>query len=131
MLAITCQRSGTVRDKHHILHSRRNWSVSKESRALRASYLYELDRETHEELHRVCPEVPLLGYYALSNVLNDVHPINEPSHDLDELTRAIERSTTHYRVHPIERELGYLAVEAIQLQKNFIVDDLQPKLFVL
>lgn len=108
-------------DRHHIFHTRQHWTATKEAKLLRDMYLYPLDRKVHEEIHRECPPVPLLGYYALSNVLSNVSPIKEPKHDLDEVMSAIELSTQHKRAHPLERELGLLSIEAIRLQLPFIV----------
>lgn len=110
-------------DRHHVLFTRSHWTSTKEAKALRESFLFPLDREVHEELHRNCPPVPLLGYYALTSVLRNIEPVNKPKHDLEELMSAIELSTKHYKTHPIERQMGELAVEAVHLQLPFIIGD--------
>lgn len=110
-----------MKDNHHLLNPRVEWTARPQSTRLREMYTFSLDRQVHEELHRNTPQVPLIGYYALVRTLRDVNPTKDPLHDIDDLTRAIEQSTKHYRTHPIERELGMLAVEAIQLQKPFIL----------
>lgn len=108
-------------DRHHVLFTKNHWNATKESKALREMYLYPLDREVHEEIHRNCAPVPLLGYYALTSVLRNVHPVRKPQHDLNELVSAIDLSTRHYKTHPIERGLGELAIEAINNQLPFII----------
>lgn len=109
-------------DRHHPLFTRNHWTATKEAKALRGMYLFPTEREVHQELHQVCPPVPLLGYYALSTILKEVNPIKEPQHDLDELTRAIETTTRHYKTHPIERELADLSIEALRLQLPFLIN---------
>ena len=109
-----------MRDLHHLLHTKNHWTATKEAQALRSMYVYPLEREIHENLHRDVPPVPLLGYYALSSVLREVNPIKNPSYDLNELTGALERSSRHYKCHPIERELAELAIESIELQKPYL-----------
>lgn len=86
------------------------------------SLIPTIDREVHEELHRECPPVPLLGAHALRGVLNRFTPTNDVLRDMDGLMSAIEQSTRDYRFHPIERELAGLAIEAIDLQRPYIID---------
>lgn len=106
-------------DRHHILHTRQHWTATKEAKSLRDSYVYRLDREVHNDIHKYAPPVPLLGYYALTSVLHNVRPNGEPLRDIDELSSAIELTTKHHKAHPIEVQLGELAVEAIRLQRQF------------
>lgn len=106
-------------DRHHILFTRNHWTSTKEAKELRNSYVYRIDREIHDDIHKYCPPVPLLGYYALTSVLRNVKPTGEPIRDIDELSSAIELSTKHHRVHPIERDLGELSIQALQLQSKF------------
>ena len=106
-------------DRHHLLHTRNHWTSTTESKALRNSYVFRIEREVHDDIHQYCPAVPLLGYHALKSVLSNVRPTGEPLHDIDELTSAIELSSKHYRAHPIERDLGGLAVQALRLQVPF------------
>lgn len=106
-------------DRHHILNTRNHWTATKESRILRNSYVYKLDRSIHEDIHQYCPPVPLLGYHALTSVLGNVRPNGDPVRDLDELSSAIELSTKHHKVHPIEKQLGDIAIQAIRLQVPF------------
>ena len=79
-----------------------------------------MPRQLHERIHRECPAVPLLGYYALVRTLRDFEPNPNPLKSMDSLMLAIEGSTEHPRVHPIEKQLGLLAVQAIDTQRPYI-----------
>ena len=112
-----------MRDKHHLLSTRNAWNSTPVSKELRSKYIYEIDRDTHQELHRDTPSVPLLGHVALFRVLNTIQPVREPRHDIDDLLFAIDKAVMRTSVHPVERDLGYLAMEVIELQRPYIVDD--------
>lgn len=106
-------------DRHHVLNTKNHWSSIKEAKQLRDSYVYRIDREVHNDIHKYCPPVPLLGYYALRGVLRNINPTGEPLQDLDELCSAIDLTNKHPKAHPIERDLGALSIEAIRLQIPF------------
>lgn len=108
-------------DRHHLLHTRQHWTATQEAKFLRNSYVYRTEREVHNDIHKYAPPVPLLGYYALTNVVRNVRPTGEPLRDIDELASAIELTTKHHKAHPIEAKLGELAVDAILLQRPFFV----------
>ena len=108
-------------DRHHPINTRAHWTSSKDAEALREKYLYPLDRKVHEELHRECAPVPLLGFHAVRHVLGSVYPRGNPQRDLDQLCRAIERAGQHPRSHPLEAKLGSLAIEAIQAQIPYLI----------
>jgi hypothetical protein len=78
--------------------------------------------EAHQELHRECDPVPLLGHYAIKHILRRVKPIGDPQKDLDELCFAIERAWQVPRARPMEERLGLLAIDALQAQIPFIVN---------
>lgn len=113
-----------MRDRHHILNSRVEWTLRPHAAKLRGtpSLIPTLDREVHEELHRECPPVPLLGAYALRGTLERFVPTHDVLRDMDGLMEAIERSSRHRMVHPIERDLAGLAIEAIDMQRPYIID---------
>lgn len=119
-----------MRDKHHILHSRQEWRLRSESRQLREhpSLVPTIDRELHNEIHRECPPVPLLGYHALRSTLELWTPRRDTLQSIDNLLFAISETNRHPRAHPIERELGMLAMEAIELQKPFIRSGVEHRL---
>ena len=108
------------RDRHHILFPRVEWTARDQAKKLRNMHLYDMDRDIHNELHRNCPPVPILGYYALNNVLSEYHQGSTPLASFDNLITSIEIAAKHRKAHPIERELAYLALEALEMQKPFI-----------
>ncbi len=113
-----------MKDRHHMLNTRAQWNSMDVSRELRSKYIYHLERETHQELHANVPPVPLLGYTALFRVLNTIQPRHDPAHDIDDLLFSIDKATRQSNTHPIERELGLLSIEAIELQRPYIMDDI-------
>lgn len=110
------------RDGHHILHSKQEWRLRPEAKALREdpSLIIRLDREEHNEIHKNCPPVPLLGYYALVRTLRDYEPASTVLGSVENLIMAIEKSNHHPKSHAIERELGELTIWAIQLQTPWL-----------
>ena len=110
-------------DRHHPIHTRAHWTSSRDAETLREKYLYPVDRQVHELLHRECAPVPLLGFHAVRHVLGSVYPRGNPQRDLDQLSLAIERAGKHPRAHPLEAKLGALAIEAIQAQIPYLIDN--------
>lgn len=113
------------RDRHHILFDRVAWTQRPESKVLRRSesLIVTLDRDTHNELHKHCPSIPALGFYALQRVNRDFEPVyNDKLASVDNLMLAIEESAKHPKTHEIERRLAGLAVWALDLQRPFIVE---------
>lgn len=113
-----------MRDRHHLLNPRMEWSLRPQAAKLRGtpSLIPRIDREIHEEIHRECPPVPLLGVYALRGTLERFVPTHDTLKDMDNLMSAIESSSRHRMVHPIERDLAGLAIEAIDMQRPYIMD---------
>lgn len=113
-------------DGHHILHSKRSWSMYAESLQMRENHtlIPKIDRDTHEALHRACPPVPLLGYHALQRTIRLWTPDEDTLKSVDNLMFAIEEASWHPKSHPIESALAELAIQAIDLQKPFIREGL-------
>jgi len=121
------------RDAHHILHNKQEWSLRPESKALRetSSLVVRLDRPLHEELHRECPAVPLLGIHALERTLRTYEGHSSHLVSMEHLMTAIEQSANHPKAHIIEKHLAELAIWSIDLQRPFVADGLQPLRTVL
>lgn len=121
------QSSPTYRDGHHILHNRQEWSLRPEAQYIREhpSLIPRIPREVHEELHKACPPVPLLGFYALKRTVKMWTPDNFTLASIDNLQFAIEDAAKHEKSHEIESQLAYLAIEALELQKPFIREGLR------
>lgn len=115
-------------DSHHLIFTRRAWESSNEGKHLRNTpeLIPRLDRDTHNELHATCPAVPLLGYHVLVRTVNRFIP--EPGDtmkSIDRLLLAIEESTAHPKTHRIEHDLAQLAIEAIQIQRPLISQEVR------
>lgn len=113
-------------DKHHVMHYRQEWTLRPEAKAIRdhPSLIPSLHRETHEHLHARCPGVPALGYQTLIRVLKNWYPQRDTLQSMGDLQYAIDAAAQHPQVHPIERELAKLTIEAIGLQKPWIEEGL-------
>lgn len=110
-------------DGHHVLNYRREWTLRPQAETIRENpwLIAPIDREVHDELHRECPPVPLLGYHALLRVANDFRPRpGDHLGSMDELIMSIDRAIQHPKTKPIEAELGMLTMRAVELQKPFI-----------
>lgn len=114
------------RDRHHILNPRLEWSLRPAARRLRGmpALIPRIDREAHEALHEHCPPVPLLGVYALMGTLERFEPTGYVPDDMDLLMQSIEKATRHRKVFALERDLAGLAIEAIELQRPYIIQGL-------
>lgn len=110
-------------DCHHVLNDRLSWSSRPEARKLRQtkSLIPRIERPLHERIHIDLPIVPLLGYHALQLTLETFEPVHSTIKTIDNLAFAIETAIKHPRTHPIERDLGELAIESIMLQREYLV----------
>lgn len=112
-----------MEDRHHLLHTRAQWTSSKGAEKLRETpeLIVTIDRRLHEYIHRNSTAIPLLGHYALDYVNSKFRPVEgDTLASLDSLMDTIESSTTHWKAHPIERGLGELAVRALEIQRHLI-----------
>lgn len=110
-------------DKHHILHERVEWTARPQARSLRErpELVPTIDRDVHDEIHRIAPAVPLLGYYALSRVNGIYRPVRgDTIASLDNLLLAIEDAGKHPKAHRVERGIAGLAIEALETQRAIL-----------
>jgi hypothetical protein len=111
---------------HHILHHAQEWSLRPEARQLRETHelkVFPIDLSDHQLIHKECPPIPLLGFYALKRTLNEFYPVrNDTMATMDNLMSAIEVAGNNPRAHRIEKELAQLVVWSIDLQRPFIAD---------
>lgn len=112
------------RDNHHLIFDRVSWTSRPEAKAIREnkSLIVRLDRAEHNELHKHCVAVPLLGYHALMRTNRLFEPQATPLASIENLMGSIEKAVDHPKAHPIERQLGELAVWALDLERPFIAD---------
>lgn len=113
-------------DRHHILHERKEWSLRPQARSIRETptLVPTIPRTIHNEIHRECPAIPLLGYYSLARVYSDFVPGDDTFSSMDNLMLSIDKAARAERAHPIERELAELVIEAIDLQRPFLKEAL-------
>ena len=107
-------------DRHHILHERVEWTARQQAADLRErpELVPRIDRSVHEELHRIAPAVPLLGYYALCRVNKLYEPVpGDTIASMDNLLFAIEDAGKHPKAHRVERAIAGLAIEALEIQR--------------
>ncbi len=111
-----------MQDRHHILFERLCWNNRPTARKLRATPMLIplLDRDVHNELHRACPPVPVLGYYALERTFREFECGSTYLQTADNLLSAMQEASLNPRAHRIERDLCRLAIQAVDLQRPYI-----------
>jgi hypothetical protein len=116
-------------DLHHILFNKEEWSLRPEGMYLRniPELVPRLDYNIHhDQLHRSCPAVPMLGYHALARVASRFKPVpGDTLASVDKLAISIESSLRHPKTHEIEREQGRLAIWALELQKPYLKEGIE------
>jgi hypothetical protein len=103
---------------HHTMFERVAWQSSNEALRLRNSIITPMPIGLHQELHRECPPVPLLDHLSLVQAERAYSPSGDTINNIERLLGAFE--TTTKRGHVVSRELGLLAMEALELQIPFI-----------
>ena len=111
-------------DRHHLIYDRVSWTSRPEARQLRENkgLIVSIPRIEHEQNHRQTTAVPLLGYYALRRTLNIFERGDTAIETVENLMTAIETTSRHPKAHEIERDLSQLAIRAIELQRDFLLD---------
>lgn len=117
---------------HHIVHSRAEWSLRPEGKAIRGtpSLIVPMERSLHNEIHDNVPAIPMLGYHALARTLSRFEPTHDTLQTMENLMSAIEQSVDHPKAHIIEKHLADLAIWAIDLQRPFIGEAVQRRRFI-
>lgn len=111
--------AGVVFDRHHLIHTRSDWTSNKTAKRLRDTpeLVPRIDRQLHNEIHRQAPAVPLLGYHALYRVSRDFETAETSWESLENLMRVIEQASRSPKSHRIESQLALLAVESLDIQR--------------
>lgn len=114
-------------DRHHIVYTKAEQSVHKESLYIREhpSLIPVIDRRDHNDIHRECSSVPLLGHEALVQTLKFWTPDTDTLQSMDNLCLAIDKASKHPRSKPLESDLALLAILAIEQQRPFIASALR------
>lgn len=120
------------RDRHHILHARQEWSLRPEAAALRETpqLIPLIDRDVHDEIHRLAPTVPLLSYHVMKNTVARFEPQPTTVETMDDLMLCIDRAARHPRAHRIERALAHIAIEALEIQRTVLIGNVYERLRV-
>lgn len=110
------------RDRHHILHTGMEWNLRPETRSLRETpqLVPLIDRQVHDEIHRIAPAVPLLSYYVMKRTVSRFEPQPTTIRSLDNLMICIEEAANHRRAHPLERDLAHVAINALDIQRAIL-----------
>jgi len=111
-------------DRHHVLFNRREWESRPQYKELRsnAGLIIPIDRDVHNELHRSVSQVPVLGFYAIMAVQKEFYRGRTHLDTVDNLLYALEKTSEHSRLSEIDRGLASLALQAVEIQKPFIVE---------
>ena len=115
------------RSVHHLFFDRKSWGLRPDGQRIRESrpFMVRMDNSVHDELHRVCPPVPVPDYFALQRISRSTN-FNLPTLEaVDSLRFATEEAIRHPRAHDIEKALAGLMLDAIDVQMPFVRDALQ------
>ena len=111
-------------NRHHILFDRRTWTATDTGRKLRDVPLLipKIDVDTHKELHRACPTVPVLGHHAMASTFHNLELGRNTPETIDNLLQGIDKASRNPKAHEIERQICLLAIAAIELQRPYILE---------
>lgn len=115
------------RDRHHIIFEKALWNSRPDSKRIRdtPSLIVRMDREDHNEIHRNCPPIPILGYYGIMRTLSTFEEGKNPLVTMESLMSSFENAGKNPKAHEIDRRLAELAAWSLDLQRPFIADVLQ------
>lgn len=109
---------------HHLLYNRTAWESHWATRSLRQnpSLIVPLDEDIHAILHSEVPVVPLLDHYTAMTVRREFSP--DPHHHplkvMDSLMKTIDTAIRSPKTKPIQRLLGELTIDAINMQRAYV-----------
>ena len=113
-------------DRHHVLFNKREWESRPQYKELRqnSGLIIPIDRDVHNELHRSVSQVPVLGYYGILAVQKEFYRGRTHLDTLDNLMFALERASEHGRLSDLDKGLASIALQAVDIQRPFIVEGL-------
>jgi hypothetical protein len=79
-----------------------------------------IDIDSHDDLHKAVPGVPVLDIYTAQRVRRLYEPHFNPLVGMENYMRAVEQAMQSPKSHTIERQVASLAIHAIDLQRPFI-----------
>lgn len=112
---------------HHGLFTKSAYESQSSTKMLRNNQwlIMPLDEATHRELHVDLPALPLLSPNSAQSVLKNFRPVaGNYIASMFSLMEAIGDANKHPRATPIEKEIGGLLINGLELQIPFIQDGL-------
>lgn len=112
---------------HHGLFTKAAYESQSPTKMLRNNQwlIMPLDEQTHRALHVDIPALPLLSPNSAQSVLRDFRPVaGNYIASMFSLMEAIGDANRHPRATPIEKEIGGLLINGLELQIPFIQDGL-------
>lgn len=110
-------------EKHHLLYYRQYHEANTDNRYMRQRALGMialLDPDTHDALHAAVPGVPPLDIFTAQRVRRSYEPHPNPLQGIDNWLRAVEDALDNPKSHHVEKQVGYMSMHAMELQKPFI-----------
>lgn len=112
---------------HHGLFTKSAYESQGSTKMLRNNpwLIMPLDEQTHRELHVDIPALPLLSPNTAQSVLKEFRPVKgNYVATIFALMEAVGDANRHPRATPIEKEIGGLLINGLELQLPFIQDGL-------
>jgi len=116
-------------DRHHVLFNKREWESRPQYKELRENpgLIVPIDRDVHNEIHRNVSQVPILGYYGILAVNREFYRGRTHLDTVDNLLFALEKTSEYERLSDIDRSLASIALQAVEIQRPFIIEGLVEK----
>ena len=108
---------------NHILYPKALHNAQTPSKELRNNrwLIVPLEHEPHNELHRQIGIVPVMSWLMEGRVARDFYPHpGDYAKSVENLAKVVFEVTQQRNVSHLERELGLLVVESLELQLEYI-----------
>lgn len=117
------RRVGNV---HHACFERAVWESRKDLKLIRTmnAMMFRLYVEPHGELHNALASVPVPDRFMAGRILRNFESGSGALQNIDNFCFAVEEARTHHKTQAIERGVGLLIIDAMEIQKPFILDGL-------
>lgn len=112
---------------HHALFTKATWESQGSSKLLRSNpwLIMPLEEQGHRALHVEVPTVPLLSANTSAYVQRTFRPVaGNHVASIFSLMEAIDDAKRHRKATPIEKQLGELCIDALELQVPYIKESL-------
>lgn len=112
---------------HHVLFTRAAWSSSDVGKDLRQNrwLIPPITVESHQELHKAIEMVPVMDPITMARVRRSYEPM--PGQFLESMVRlvmATDEAINHPKASEFQKQLGELAIYAVELQMPIIKEGL-------